>query len=71
MDGRESRVSIEPEAIQSLGSAVGLDIDSDRLPAVQEVLAELLRLSATLDPIDVDGVALDTGDPRTGWERCR
>ena len=69
MYGRESRGPIDLEAIQSLGSAVGLDIDSERLPAVQEVLAELLRLSATLDPIDVEGVALDTGDPRTGWER--
>lgn len=68
MDGRESRGPVEPEVIKSLGKAIGLEIDDERLPAVQEVLTELIRLSATLDPIDVEGVALDVGDPRTGWE---
>lgn len=68
MDGRESRGPVEPEVVKSLGKAIGLKIDDERLPAVQEVLTELIRLSATLDPIDVEGVALDVGDPRIGWE---
>jgi hypothetical protein len=71
MDGRESGAPIEPEAIRALGTAVGLEIDGQRLPAVREVLAELMRLSASLDLIDVEGVALDSGDPRTGWEATR
>jgi hypothetical protein len=68
MDGQETRGLIEPEAIQTLGAAIGLAIDDERLPAAREVLAELLRLSMTLDAIDVDGVAPDTGDPREDWE---
>ncbi len=68
MDRRESRGPIELETIRALGAATGLEIDDERLPAVREVLAELIRLSATLDPIDVEGVALDSGDPRLGWE---
>jgi len=68
---RRASSPIEPEAIQALGNAVGLEIDDERLPSVREVLAELLRLSATLDPIDVEDVALDLGDPRTGWEAHR
>jgi hypothetical protein len=67
MEGPEPGL-IAPEAIQALGRAGGLTIDDERLPAVQAALAELLRLSASLDPIDVEGVALDTGDPRGGWE---
>ena len=69
MDGRELRGPIEPVAIQALGAATGLQIDDERLPAVREVLAELMRLSATLNPIEVEGVALDSGDPRLGWEQ--
>jgi hypothetical protein len=64
-------VPIEPETMQALGTAVGLQIDDERLPAVREVLQELLRLSAAIDPIDVEGTALDAGDPRIGWEARR
>ena len=51
-----------------MGMAAGLDIDEDRLPAVQTVLAELLDLSATLNHFDLDGIEPDAGDPRSGWE---
>ena len=51
-----------------MGSAAGLDIDEDRLPAVQGVLAELLDLAATLNHFDLDGIEPDPGDPRLGWE---
>ena len=68
MDGRQSRGPIELETIRALGAATGLQIDDERLPAVREVLAELLRLAATLDSIDVESAALDTGDPRLGWD---
>jgi hypothetical protein len=70
MDGRAS-APIEPETIRALGTAIGLQIDDERLPAVREVLEELLRLSTSLDPIDVEGIALDSGDPRIGWEARR
>jgi hypothetical protein len=59
------------EALRAMGSAVGLDIDEERLPAVQAVLAELLDLSATLNHFDLDEIEPDGGDPRLGWEECR
>jgi hypothetical protein len=56
------------EAVRAMGSAAGLDIDEDRLPAVQGVLVELLDLAATLNHFDLDGIEPDPGDPRLGWE---
>jgi len=54
-----------------MGSAAGLDIDEERLLAVQAVLAELLDLSASLNHFDLDGIEPDSGDPRLGCEERR
>ena len=59
---------LSPETVRAMGAAVGLSIDDERLPAVQNVLGELLDLAATLDRLDLDGVEPDVGDPRAGWE---
>jgi hypothetical protein len=59
------------EAVRTMGSAAGLDIDEERLPAVQAVLAELLDLSASLNHFDLDGIEPDSGDPGLGWEERR
>ena len=72
--GYRDRTLLQPpslEAVRSMGLAAGLDIDEDRLPAVQTVLAELLGLSATLSHFDLEGIEPDAGDPRSGWEESQ
>jgi hypothetical protein len=58
---------LSPETVRAWGAAAGLEIDPDRLPAVTDVLAELLDLAAQLAALDLRDVEPDAGDPRAGW----
>lgn len=54
---------IPEEAVQGLARLAGWSIPADRLAAVTERLADLYRLAADLDGLDLNGV-----EPAAGYD---
>jgi hypothetical protein len=61
-DSAPERPHFVPESVALLADAAGITIDSERLPDVTAVLAELFALDAVLDDLDLTGIDPDIDD---------